>query len=65
MRTVEERLEVAQFKNELLLGLLEAEAQLSPESIERLKAMLSCMDEVRKEDPKYFEGFVKRLESNL
>ena len=51
MRTVEEILEVAQI-------------ELSPESIERLKAMLSCMDRVQKEDPKYFEGFVKRLEGN-
>lgn len=49
---LEERLEVVQ-------------VELSPESIKRLKAMLSCMDRVRKEDPKYFEGFVKRVESNL
>ena len=53
MRTVEERLEER----------LEV-AQLSPEAIKRLKVMLSCMDRVRKEDPKYFEGFVKRLEDN-
>ena len=52
MKTVEERLEVAQ-------------VELSPEAIKRLKAMLSCMDKVRKEDPKYFESFVKRVESNL
>ena len=48
---LEERLEVAQI-------------ELNPEAIKRLKAMLSCMDRVRKEDPKYFEGFVKRLEDN-
>lgn len=53
MRTVEERLEER----------LEV-AQLSPEAIKRLKVMLSCMDRVRKEDPKYFEAFVKRLEDN-
>ena len=55
MRTVEERLEER---------LEVAQIELSPESIKRLKAMLSCMDRVRKEDPKYFEGFVKRLEDN-
>ena len=53
MRTVEERLE-ERF----------AQVELSPEAIKMLKAMLSCMDRVRKEDPKYFEGFVKRLEDN-
>ena len=55
MRTVEERLEER---------LEVAQIELSPEAIKRLKAMLSCMDRVRKEDPKYFEGFVKRLEDN-
>lgn len=55
MRTVEERL-----KERLEV----AQIELSPEAIKRLKAMLSCMDRVRKEDPKYFEGFVKRLEDN-
>ena len=55
MRTVEERLEER---------LEVAQIELSPESIEHLKAMLSCMSRVRKEDPKYFEGFVKRLEDN-
>ena len=48
MRTVEEMLEVAQ-------------VELGPESTERLKAMLSYVDKIRKEDPKYFEGFVKRV----
>ena len=48
--------------NKVLMKLLEG--QLSPEAIKRLKAMLSCMARVRKEDPKYFEGFVKRLEDN-
>ena len=62
MRTVEERLEVAQLKNKLLLELLEG--QLGSEAIERLKVMLSCMDKVSDEDPKYFEGFVKRVEDN-
>lgn len=55
MMTVEERLEER---------LEVAQIELSPEAIKRLKAMLSCMDRVRKEDPKYFEGFVKRLEDN-
>lgn len=55
MRTVEERLEER---------LEVAQIELSPEAIKRLKVMLSCMDRVRKEDPKYFEGFVKRLEDN-
>ena len=62
MRTVEKGLEVAQLKNKLLLGLLEA--QLGSEAIERLKIILRLTGKVRKEDPKYFEGFVKRLESN-
>ena len=55
MRTVEERLE------EMLEA---AQVELSPESLKRLKVMLGCMNKVRKEDPKYFEGFVKRLEDN-
>ena len=55
MMTVEERLEER---------LEVAQIELSPESIEHLKAMLGCMAKVRKEDPKYFEGFVKRLEDN-
>lgn len=55
MRTVEERLEER---------LEVAQVELSPEAIKGLKAMLSCVDRVRKEDPKYFEGFVKRLEDN-
>lgn len=55
MRTVEERLEER---------LEVAQIELSPEAIKRLKAILSCMDRVRKEDPKYFEGFVKRVEDN-
>lgn len=62
MKTVEERLKVEQLKNKLLLELLEA--QFGPEATKRLKVMLSCMDKVRKEDPKYFEGFVKRLGGN-
>ena len=57
MRTVEERLEER-------LEERFAQVELSPEAIKMLKAMLSCMDRVRKEDPKYFEGFVKRLEDN-
>ena len=59
MRTVEERLNAEQFKSKLLL---EAGAQLGPEDIERLKVILSCMDKVQKEDPKYFEGFIERVE---
>lgn len=55
MKTVEERLEER---------LEVAQIGLSPEALKRLKVMLSCMDRVRKEDPKYFEGFVKRLEDN-
>ena len=55
MRAVEERLEER---------LEVVQIELSPEAIKRLKAMLSCLDKVRKEDPKYFKGFVKRLEDN-
>lgn len=55
MRTVEERLKER---------LEAAQIELSPEAIKRLKVILSCMDRVRKEDPKYFEGFVKRLEDD-
>lgn len=55
MRTVEERLKER---------LEAAQIELSPEAIKRLKVILSCIDRVRKEDPKYFEGFVKRLEDN-
>ena len=55
MKTVEERLEER-------LEVMQRE--LSPEAIKRLKILMRCMDTVRKEDPKYFEGFVKRLEDN-
>ena len=55
MKTVEERLEER---------LEVAQIELNTEAIKRLKVMLSCMDKVRKGDPKYFEGFVKRLEDN-
>ena len=62
--TVEERkLRVAQFNNELLLKLLEN--QLEPEAIARLKVMMKSLDVVSEHDPEYFEGFIKRVESNL
>ena len=59
MMTVEERLEVEQLKNKILLRLLEG--QLGPEAIERLEAMLICMDKLRDEDPEYFEKAVRRI----
>ena len=62
--TVEERkLRVAQFNNELLLKLLEN--QLDPEAIARLKVMMKSLNVVSEYDPEYFEGFIKRVESNL
>ena len=62
--TVEERkLRVAQFNNELLLKLLEN--QLDPEAIARLKVMMKSLNAVSEHDPEYFEGFIKRVESNL
>lgn len=62
--TVEERkLRVAQFNNELLLKLLEN--QLDPEAIARLKVMMESLNVVSEHDPEYFEGFIKRVESNL
>ena len=62
--TVEERkLRVAQFNNELLLKLLEN--QLDPEAIARLKVMMKALNAVSELDPEYFEGFIKRVESNL
>lgn len=62
--TVEERkLRVAQFNNELLLKLLEN--QLDPEAIARLKVMMKSLNVVSEHDPEYFEGFIKRVESNL
>ena len=62
--TVEERkLRVAQFNNELLLKLLEN--QLDPEATARLKVMMKSLNVVSEHDPEYFEGFIKRVESNL
>ena len=62
--TVEERkLRAAQFNNELLLKLLEN--QLDPEAIARLKVMMKALNVVSEHDPEYFEGFIKRVESNL
>ena len=62
--TVEERkLRAAQFNNELLLKLLEN--QLDPEAIARLKVMMKSLNVVSEHDPEYFEGFIKRVESNL
>lgn len=61
MKTVEERLKVEQFKNKLLLGLLEA--QLGPEAVARLKVTMEALDVVSDHDPKYFEDFIERLES--
>ena len=55
--TVEERLRVEQFKNELR----SLEAQLSPEAIERLEVMLGCMDKLLECEPEYIEGFIKRV----
>lgn len=61
MKTVEERLKAEQFKNKLLLGLLEA--QLGPEAVARLKVTMEALDVVSDHDPKYFEDFIERLES--
>lgn len=62
--TVEERkLRVAQFNNELLLKLLEN--QLDPEATAMLKVMMKSLNIVSEHDPEYFEGFIKRVESNL
>ena len=62
--TVEERkLRAAQFNNELLLKLLEN--QFDPEAIARLKVMMKALNVVSEHDPEYFEGFIKRVESNL
>ena len=62
--TVEERkLRVAQFNKELVLKLLEN--QLDPEAIARLKVMMKALNVVSEHDPEYFEGFIKRVESNL
>lgn len=61
MKTVEERLKAEQFKNKLLLELLEA--QLGPEAVARLKVTMEALDVVSDHDPKYFEDFIERLES--
>lgn len=62
--TVEERkLRAAHFNKELVLKLLEN--QLDPEAIARLKVMMKALNVVSEHDPEYFEGFIKRVESNL
>lgn len=59
MMTVEERLEVEQLKNKILLRLLKC--QLGSDAIKRLEVTLSCMDKLRGEDPEYFEKAVRRI----
>ena len=59
MMTVEERLEVEQLKNKILLRLLEG--QLGSDAIKSLEVTLSCMDKFRDEDPEYFEKAVRRI----
>ena len=63
MTVGERKLRVARFNNELLLKLLEN--QLDPEAIARLKVMMKSLSVVSEHDPEYFEGFIKRVESNL
>ena len=53
MKTLEKRLEERLEVTQIGLNL---------EAIKRLKVMLDALDRVRKGDPKYFEGFIKRVE---